>query len=234
MLPGITFACAGSIRAFFRGNGANVVKIAPETALKLSLNDAIRSAIAADPDHVLVRERMVSGGLAGAVAQVRVHGCACVRGGGCGVRPMEGAIEQEAHRGGARDTLHEVAQNTRRGVVHQRNIGAGLYRDVPPAPPVPPAAVQGLLYPLDTIRTRLALAPNGAYRGILHAMYRIKRDEGARAFYRGLAPSMVGILPFAGVDIALFEVLKVGLRVVPSAGLWVVHVGASTPRCASF
>lgn len=68
---------------------------------------------------------------------------------------------------------------------------------------------QGLLYPLDTIRTRLALAPTGTYRGILHAMYRLKRDEGAAAFYRGLAPSMVGILPFAGVDIALFEVIKV-------------------------
>lgn len=68
--------------------------------------------------------------------------------------------------------------------------------------------MQGLLYPLDTIRTRLALAPTGTYRGILHALYRIQRDEGGVAFYRGLTPSMIGILPFAGVDIALFEVLK--------------------------
>jgi solute carrier family 25 phosphate transporter 23/24/25/41 len=44
------------------------------------------------------------------------------------------------------------------------------------------------------------------YGGILHAAYRIRRDEGVRAFYRGLTPSMIGILPFAGVDIALFEV----------------------------
>lgn len=68
--------------------------------------------------------------------------------------------------------------------------------------------MQGLLYPLDTIRTRLALAANGTYYGILHAAYRIRRDEGVAAFYRGMVPSMIGILPYAGVDIALFEILK--------------------------
>ncbi|GLI64006.1 hypothetical protein VaNZ11_007160 [Volvox africanus] len=125
----------GSIKSFFKGNGANVVKIAPETALKLTLNDAIRSLLAQDPDHVRVRERMASGGIAGAIAQ-------------------------------------------------------------------------GLLYPLDTIRTRLAVSPPGTYAGILHAAYRIRRDEGVFAFYRGIVPSMIGILPFAGVDIALFEVFK--------------------------
>lgn len=34
----------GTIRAFFKGNGTNVVKIAPETAIKLTLNDALKRA----------------------------------------------------------------------------------------------------------------------------------------------------------------------------------------------
>lgn len=42
-------------------------------------------------------------------------------------------------------------------------------------------------------------------------MYCIRRDEGVAAFYRGLVPSMIGILPYAGVDIMVFEILKENL-----------------------
>uniref|UniRef100_A0A6U0VR38 Mitochondrial carrier protein n=1 Tax=Polytomella parva TaxID=51329 RepID=A0A6U0VR38_9CHLO len=126
----------GTISAYFRGNGANVLKIAPETALKLTLNDSIRHFISNDdPKAVTVSDRMISGAIAGAIAQ-------------------------------------------------------------------------GLLYPVDTIRTRLATSPHGMYRGILHTAYKIRRDECMRAFYRGLLPSTIGVLPFSGVDIALFEILK--------------------------
>lgn len=64
----------GSLRAYFRGNGANVVKIAPETALKLTLNDVFKAVLAKDPDHMQPWQRMAAGGLAGAVAQVRFEG----------------------------------------------------------------------------------------------------------------------------------------------------------------
>lgn len=70
------------MRAFFRGNGTNVIKIGPETALKLSLNDSIRSRVVRDPDNVQLYERMMSGALAGASAQVNtpslLPGCAAV------------------------------------------------------------------------------------------------------------------------------------------------------------
>jgi len=70
------------------------------------------------------------------------------------------------------------------------------------------AAAQFLLYPLDTIRTRLAVSPAKTYSGIAHCAQLIRRDEGFKAFYRGITPSMIGILPYAGVDIALFEMMK--------------------------
>ena len=47
-----------------------MVKIAPETALKFTLNDSIRSIVAQDPDKVRLRERAISGGISGAIAQV--------------------------------------------------------------------------------------------------------------------------------------------------------------------
>ena len=127
--PDHACAAAGTIRAFFKGNGANVVtpqrpcaptlpalqhrirlytalagcsdqcsrmlvpatgssaepagtvslnvakrraqvKIAPETALKLSFNDAIKHVIASDPEYITAMERMVGGAIAGASAQV--------------------------------------------------------------------------------------------------------------------------------------------------------------------
>ena len=64
------------------------------------------------------------------------------------------------------------------------------------------------MYPLDTVRTRLAVSPKGTYRGIFSTLLRIRAEEGTLALYRGIAPNMVGILPYAGVDIALFEMIK--------------------------
>ena len=61
----------GSIKAYFRGNGVNVIKIAPETALRLTLNDRIKQIVAKDHlARITPLERMACGGLAGASAQV--------------------------------------------------------------------------------------------------------------------------------------------------------------------
>jgi len=60
----------GSVKAYFRGNGANVFKIAPEMAMKLTLNDSFKHIVARNPDRIQPLERFLSGGIAGAVAQV--------------------------------------------------------------------------------------------------------------------------------------------------------------------
>lgn len=60
---------SGTIKAFFRGNGTNVLKIAPETAIKLTFNDRIKRTIVPDLDNITPLQRMSCGALAGAVAQ---------------------------------------------------------------------------------------------------------------------------------------------------------------------
>ena len=61
----------GTITAYFRGNGVNVVKNAPETAMKLHLNDRIKAVVAKNHlERITPMERMACGGLAGASAQV--------------------------------------------------------------------------------------------------------------------------------------------------------------------
>ena len=70
------------------------------------------------------------------------------------------------------------------------------------------AAAQAAIYPLEIVRTRLAVSPVGTYTGITHCLAKVYRAEGIRAWYRGMGTAMVGIVPYAGIDIACFEMLK--------------------------
>lgn len=128
-------AAEGSYKAYFRGNGANVIKNVPETALKLTFNDRVKSIIAQDGRSVTLGERLTIGGISGAIAQ-------------------------------------------------------------------------GTIYPMEVIQTRLAISPAGTYRGVLHAFSKIVRQEGYKALFRGITPCMVGIIPYAGLDIAAFELMR--------------------------
>lgn len=68
-----------------------------------------------------------------------------------------------------------------------------------------------LTYPLDTIRARLAFQITGEHRytGILHTASSILKEEGGvRALYRGFLPTLVGMVPYAGLSFYCFEVLK--------------------------
>ncbi len=78
---------AGNLRAYFKGNGTNVLKIAPETSIKLGLNDYLRHHIHTDTDTVAPWERLLCGGISGAVGQVGSSGEECSAGqGGSGER----------------------------------------------------------------------------------------------------------------------------------------------------
>eukprot|EP01059_Diplonema_ambulator_P006922 TRINITY_DN16492_c0_g1_i1.p1 TRINITY_DN16492_c0_g1~~TRINITY_DN16492_c0_g1_i1.p1 ORF type:complete len:314 (+),score=63.13 TRINITY_DN16492_c0_g1_i1:74-1015(+) len=84
-------------------------------------------------------------------------------------------------------------------------------------------AAQALVYPLDVIKTRLAAAETGLYRheprygGMLgHVVRRMLRFEGWRAMYKGMGVSIVGIIPYSGFDLMIFETLK--LRYISYTG----------------
>ena len=56
-------------------------------------------------------------------------------------------------------------------------------------------------YPLDMIRARLAfqVAGEDIYLGICHAFKVIVTKEGGfKALYRGIVPTMIGMVPYAG------------------------------------
>lgn len=126
----------GGISSFWRGNGINVLKIAPESAIKFAAYEQIKSLIRQNEHRPMsIYERFVSGAIAGGISQTTI-------------------------------------------------------------------------YPLEVLKTRLALRKTGQYSSILDAAMKIYKAEGARSFYRGYVPNLLGILPYAGIDLAVYETLK--------------------------
>uniref|UniRef100_A0A8C5MTE1 Solute carrier family 25 member 23 n=1 Tax=Leptobrachium leishanense TaxID=445787 RepID=A0A8C5MTE1_9ANUR len=60
----------------------------------------------------------------------------------------------------------------------------------------------------QVLKTRLALRRTGQYSGMSDCARHILRTEGIRAFSKGYLPNLLGIVPYAGIDLAVYETLK--------------------------
>ncbi|KAL0756672.1 hypothetical protein Bca101_094340 [Brassica carinata] len=76
-------------------------------------------------------------------------------------------------------------------------------------------------YPMDMVRGRLTVQTDKSpyqYRGMVHALSTVLRQEGPRALYRGWLPSVIGVVspisfkpqhvPYVGLNFAVYESLK--------------------------
>ncbi|XP_074269466.1 mitochondrial carrier protein CoAc2 [Silene latifolia] len=77
-------------------------------------------------------------------------------------------------------------------------------------------------YPLDLVRTKLAYQVVGSsksnvkglvnheqvYKGILDCFSKTHKEAGLRGLYRGVAPSLYGIFPYAGLKFYFYEEMK--------------------------
>ncbi|KAM7372514.1 hypothetical protein PAMP_009678 [Pampus punctatissimus] len=127
----------GGVFSLWRGNGINVLKIAPESAIKFMAYEQIKWLIRGSKEggSLRVQERFIAGSLAGATAQT-------------------------------------------------------------------------IIYPMEVLKTRLTLRKTGQYSGMADCARQILKTEGVRAFYRGYLPNTLGIIPYAGIDLAVYETLK--------------------------
>jgi len=68
-------------------------------------------------------------------------------------------------------------------------------------------------YPLDMLRARLALTSlHSRQFGLVAAAREVVDARGVAGLYRGLAPSLVGIVPYAAVSFWTNDALKQGIR----------------------
>tara|TARA_B110000305_G_C19174728_1_gene509064 strand:- start:185 stop:706 length:522 start_codon:yes stop_codon:yes gene_type:complete len=69
-----------------------------------------------------------------------------------------------------------------------------------------------IMIPMDTIKTRLVtqlscpdLVP---YKGMVDCGKRVFAEEGAVAFYRGLPPRLLSVVPMIGIQFGVYEFMK--------------------------
>uniref|UniRef100_A0A673WZ73 Calcium-binding mitochondrial carrier protein SCaMC-2-A-like n=1 Tax=Salmo trutta TaxID=8032 RepID=A0A673WZ73_SALTR len=120
----------GGMRSLWRGNGINIIKIAPESAIKFMAYEQIKRLIGSDKETLGILE---SGTITSVIFFISAH---------------------------------------------------------------------------QVLKTRLALRKTGQYSGISDCAKSIFRREGLGAFYKGFIPNMMGIIPYAGMDLAVYETLK--------------------------
>lgn len=66
-------------------------------------------------------------------------------------------------------------------------------------------------YPMDMVRGRITVQTEMSpyqYRGMFHALSAVLREEGPRALYKGWLPSVIGVVPYVGLNFAVYESLK--------------------------
>ncbi|XP_049733463.1 mitochondrial coenzyme A transporter SLC25A42 isoform X1 [Elephas maximus indicus] len=85
--------------------------------------------------------------------------------------------------------------------------------DLPPWPRLLAGALAGttaasLTYPLDLVRARMAVTPKEMYSNIFHVFIRISREEGLKTLYHGFTPTLLGVIPYAGLSFFTYETLK--------------------------
>ena len=68
------------------------------------------------------------------------------------------------------------------------------------------------------------------YSNIFHVFIRISREEGLKTLYHGFVPTVLGVIPYAGLSVFTYETLK-SLHRGEGRQLGQHLCGAHTPVC---
>uniref|UniRef100_A0A914EKR5 Uncharacterized protein n=1 Tax=Acrobeloides nanus TaxID=290746 RepID=A0A914EKR5_9BILA len=65
-----------------------------------------------------------------------------------------------------------------------------------------------LTYPLDTAKARLSVYPKDKYENLRAVFIKEYREKGILTFFRGMLPTIVGVIPYAGCSFFTYNTLK--------------------------
>lgn len=226
---------------FFRGNGLNVLKVAPESAIKFYTYEMIKDTMLKSDgighkEDIGAGGRLFAGGAAGAAAQTAIYPLEVMKTrlqtyvGSDGKAPSlmklsKDIMQQEGPRAFYRGLLPSIL-----GIIPYAGIDLATYESLKassrqwlPGNQEPGPLIQlccGMIsgtvgatcvYPLQVVRTRLQAQHRSSafhYKGMVDAFQRIWREEGFLAFYKGLFPSLLKVVPAASITYITYEKMK--------------------------
>ncbi|GBB93486.1 hypothetical protein RclHR1_02180028 [Rhizophagus clarus] len=216
---------SGGLINFFRGNGLNVVKIAPESAIKFFAYEQSKVAVAnlmgtKDTGSIGMTGRFLSGGLGGVISQFTIYPLETIK-----TRVMSSSsVSLNASPGGRSILLKTASEmwNTQ----GFRSFYKGLFPalvGVFPYAAVDMSVYEGcgmisgsigasIVYPLSLVRTRLqAQGTPGhpqTYTGAFDVIKKTYSNERLRGFYNGLVPALVKVVPAAAITYMVYDKTK--------------------------
>ncbi|XP_050382746.1 calcium-dependent mitochondrial ATP-magnesium/phosphate carrier protein 2-like isoform X1 [Argentina anserina] len=234
----------GGMLGFFRGNGLNVVKVAPESAIRFYTYEILKSYIhhvngEEDEANIGTATRLVSGGLAGAVAQAAIYPMDLVKtriqtyAGEGGRTPSLCSLSKEIWKQEGPRAFYRGLVPSLLGIVPYAGIDLAAYdtlkdmsktyilHDIEPGPLVQLGCgtVSGALgascvYPLQVVRTRMQaqrINKDSAYEGMADVFRRTFQHEGFRGLYKGIFPNLLKVVPSASITYMVYESMKKSL-----------------------
>ncbi|EFN55770.1 hypothetical protein CHLNCDRAFT_23011 [Chlorella variabilis] len=215
------------MRAFWKGNGLNIIRIFPYSAAQLSSNDQYKRLLADEHGELSVPKRLLSGACAGMTATALTHPLDTMR--------LRLALPNHGYKGMA-DGFLTVARSegilalykglvpTLIGIAPYAALNFASYdllkryvydagdKKQHPAANLVMGGAAGTIaatvcYPLDTIRRRMQMK-GVMYTGQLNAFATIWRTEGLGGFYRGWAANSLKVVPQNAIRFVSYEALK--------------------------
>ncbi|KAK7388705.1 hypothetical protein VNO78_23532 [Psophocarpus tetragonolobus] len=172
--------------------------------------------------------RLMSGAIAGAVSRTAVAPLETIRThlmvGSCGHSPIQvfqSIMATDGWKGLFRGNFVNIIR-----VAPSKAIELFAYDTVKkhlspkpgeqPKVRIPPSSIAGAVagvsstlctYPLELLKTRLTVQ-RGVYKNLMDAFVRIIREEGPAELYRGLTPSLIGVIPYAATNYLAYDTLR--------------------------
>jgi solute carrier family 25 phosphate transporter 23/24/25/41 len=225
------------LRGYFRGNGANCVRVFPYVAIQFAAFEKLKPLLMSEGAEALSPLQKLFGGAIAGVLSV------------CVTYPLDAARARLTVQGGLANTAHTGIFNTLSTVVRAEGL-RGVYRGVLPtiwgiAPYVglnftvfetlrttvprndngEPDALyllgcgalagacgQTAAYPMDILRRRFQLSTMRGdateYTSTLGGLRTIVREEGVRGLYKGLAQNFIKVVPSIAIMFTSNELLR--------------------------